>query len=55
MSLIDDKRNGGRAWRLLSKAFLIGLGPGGLLELLFHWLERGSEHCGGQLGDVGYH
>ena len=34
------------------KAFLIGLGLGGLLELLFHWLEGGSEHGGGQLGNV---
>jgi len=32
------------------KAFLIGLGLGGLLhrlDLLFHWLEGGSEHGGG--------
>jgi hypothetical protein len=35
---------------LRRKAFLIGLGLGGLLELLFHWLEGGSEHGGGQLG-----
>ena len=37
------------------KAFLIGLGLGGLLhrlDLLFHWLEGGSEHGGGQLGNV---
>jgi hypothetical protein len=35
--------------------FLIGLGLGGLLrrlDLLFHWLEGGSEHCGGQLGNL---
>jgi hypothetical protein len=31
---------------------LIGLGLGGLLELLFHWLEGGSEHGCGQLGNV---
>jgi hypothetical protein len=37
---------------LRRKAFLIGLGLGGLLELLFHWLEGGSEHGGGQLGNV---
>jgi hypothetical protein len=37
------------------KAFLIGLGLDGLLhrlDLLFHWLEGGSEHGGGQLGNV---
>ena len=37
------------------KAFLIGLGLGGLLhrlDLLFHWLEGGSEHGGRQLGNV---
>jgi hypothetical protein len=43
---------GGRLGGLRRKAFLIGLGLGGLLELLFHWLEGGSEHGGGQLGNV---
>jgi hypothetical protein len=52
MSRIDVKRNGGRAWRLSKKAFLICLGPGCLLEPLFQWLEGGSEHGGGQLGNV---
>jgi hypothetical protein len=45
-------RKWGGARRLSKKAFLIGLGLGGLLEPLFHWLERGSEHGGGQLGNV---
>src|ERR1700722_12465655 len=52
MSRIDVKRNGGRLGGLGRKAFLIGLCLGGLLEPLFHWLEGGSEHRGGQLGNV---
>ena len=43
---------GGGLGGLRRKAFLIGLGLGGLLEPLFHWLEGGSEHGGGQLGNV---
>src|SRR3984957_9078435 len=43
---------GGGLGGLRRKAFLIGLGLGGLLKLLFHWLEGGSEHGGGQLGNV---
>jgi hypothetical protein len=43
---------GGGLRGLRRKAFLIGLGLGGLLELLFHWLEGGSEHGGSQLGNV---
>src|ERR1700733_1008847 len=42
----------GRAWRLSKKSVLDWLGLGGLLELLFHWLEGGSEHGGCQLGNV---
>ena len=34
------------------KSFLIGLGLGGLPELLLYWLESGSENGGGQLGYV---
>src|ERR1700722_16188067 len=51
---VADRRqgNGGRVGDFRSKAFLIGLGLGGLLELLFHWLEGGGEHGGGQLGNV---
>ena len=52
MSRIDVKRNRGGLGGLRRKAFLIGLGLGGLLELLFHSLEGGSEHGGGQLGNV---
>jgi hypothetical protein len=52
MSRIDVKRNGGGLGGLGRKAFLIGLCLGGLLEPLFHWLEGGSEHRGGQLGNV---
>ena len=54
---VADRRQAewGRAWRLRRNAFLIGLGLGGLLyrlDLLFHWLEGGSEDGGGQLGNV---
>ena len=55
------RHQGEDAWQLermgdvRTKAFLIGLGLGGLLhrlDLLFHRLEGGSEHGGGQLGNV---
>jgi hypothetical protein len=45
----------GRLGDFRRKVFLIGLGLGGLLhrlDLLFHWLEGGSENGGGQLGNV---
>jgi hypothetical protein len=37
----------GRLGDFRRKVFLIGLGPGGLLELSFHWLEGRCEHGGG--------
>ena len=47
MARIDFKRIGDGLGDFRRKAFLIGLGLGDLLELLFHWLEGGSEHSSG--------
>ena len=54
---VADRRQAewGRLGDFRRKVFLIGLGLGGLLhrlDLLFHGLEGGSEHGGGQLGNV---
>src|SRR3984957_3976668 len=42
----------GLAWSLSKKSVLDWPRSGGLLKLLFHWLEGSSEHGGGQLGNV---